>query len=216
MAVSVSTSTFGAHLLDALLVLHAEALLLVDDEQAEVLELHVVRQQAVRADHDVDLARSRRRATTAFCSFGGEEARQHLDPHRVVREALAERLAVLVGEQRGRHEHRDLLAVLHRLERGAHRDLGLAVADVAAHQAVHRDRPLHVGLHVVDRLQLVGRLLERERLLDLVLPRRVGREGVAGRGEPLPVEHDELLGDLAHRAAHPGALSSRSRRRPCG
>ena len=100
----------------------------------------------------------------------------------------------------------DLLAVLHRLERGAHRDLGLAEADVAAHQAVHRDRALHVALDVVDGLQLVGRLLERERLLHLVLPRRVGREGVARRGQPLPVEHDQLLGDLAHRAAHPRPL----------
>ena len=35
-----------AHLLDPLLVLHAEALLLVDDEQAEVLELHVVARAA--------------------------------------------------------------------------------------------------------------------------------------------------------------------------
>jgi hypothetical protein len=34
----------------------AEALLLVDDEQAEVLELDVLREQAVRADDDVDLA----------------------------------------------------------------------------------------------------------------------------------------------------------------
>ena len=45
-----------AHLLDALLVRHAEALLLVDDEQAEVAELDVLRQQPVRADDDVDLA----------------------------------------------------------------------------------------------------------------------------------------------------------------
>ena len=40
---------------------------------------------------------------------------------------------------------------------------------------------LHVGLHVVDGLQLVGRLLVREGLLQLVLPRRVGRERVARR-----------------------------------
>ena len=46
-----------AEVLDLLLVLHPETLLLVDDEQAHVLELHVVGQQAVRADHDVDLAR---------------------------------------------------------------------------------------------------------------------------------------------------------------
>ena len=46
----------AAHLLDALLVRDAEALLLVDDEQAEVVEAHVLRQQAVGADDDVELA----------------------------------------------------------------------------------------------------------------------------------------------------------------
>ena len=46
-----------AELLDALLVRDAEALLLVDDEEAEVLEVHVLREEAVRADDDVDLAR---------------------------------------------------------------------------------------------------------------------------------------------------------------
>ena len=43
-------------LLDLLLVRHAEPLLLVDDEQAEIAELDVLRQQPVRADDDVDLA----------------------------------------------------------------------------------------------------------------------------------------------------------------
>ena len=47
-------------------------------------------------------------------------------------------LVVLLGEQRGRHEHRDLLAAGDGDERGAQRDLGLAEADVAADQAVHR------------------------------------------------------------------------------
>ena len=37
-----------------------------------------------------------------------------------------------------RHEHRDLLAVLRGLERGPQRDLGLAVADVADDEPVHR------------------------------------------------------------------------------
>ena len=50
-----------------LLLLDAEALLLVHDQQAELLRAHVARQQAVRADQDVDLAalegRRRRRAT---------------------------------------------------------------------------------------------------------------------------------------------------------
>ena len=45
-----------AHLLQALLVAHAETLLFVDNEQAEVLKLDVFRQNAVGADEDVDLA----------------------------------------------------------------------------------------------------------------------------------------------------------------
>ena len=57
-------------------------------------------------------------------------------------EALLQRLLMLEGEHRRRREHGDLFAVHHRLERGAHGDLGLAVADVAAQQAVHRRRRL--------------------------------------------------------------------------
>ena len=56
VAVSVSRCTFGAQRLQRFLLAHAEALLLVDDHQAEVLEAHVALQQAMRADDDVDLA----------------------------------------------------------------------------------------------------------------------------------------------------------------
>ena len=59
VAVSVSTSTVGLDLLEALLVRHAEALLLVDDDQAEVLERHVLLEQPVRADDDVHRRRRR-------------------------------------------------------------------------------------------------------------------------------------------------------------
>ena len=46
----------GAQLLQPLLVGDAEMLLLVDDQQAEVLELDALGQQRVGADHDVDRA----------------------------------------------------------------------------------------------------------------------------------------------------------------
>ncbi len=134
----------------------------------------------------------------------GEEPAEHLDPHRVAGEAVAEGLEVLLGQQGGRHQHRGLVAVLHRLEHGPERDLGLAEADVAADEAVHRDGQLHVGLDLVDGGALVGCRLVRERLLELALPGRVGREGVARRVDALLVEHDQLLGDLGHRRAHLG------------
>ena len=44
------------HLLELLLVQHAEALLLVDDDEAEVLERDVLRDEPVRADDDIDAA----------------------------------------------------------------------------------------------------------------------------------------------------------------
>ena len=191
----VSTSTPARSFFIFSLWLHAEALLLVDHEQAEVLELDVLRQEPVGADDHVDGA-ALDVAHHRLGLLGGEEPGEDLDAHRVAGEALAERLAVLVGEQRGRHEDGDLLAVLHRLEGGPHGDLGLAEADVAADEAVHGPGPLHVGLDVVDGLGLVGRLLVGERLLHLRLPGRVGREGVPGGGHPPAVEDDELLGDL--------------------
>ena len=53
---------------------------------------------------------------------------------------------VLLGQDRGGHEHGHLLAVHHGLEGGAHGDLGLAVAHVAADQPVHRARGCSMSL----------------------------------------------------------------------
>jgi hypothetical protein len=77
--------------------------------------------------------------------------------------ALDQRLLVLEGQHRRRREHRHLLAVHDRLERGAHRHLGLAVADVAAEQAVHRRGGFHVPLDVGDGRGLIRRQLVGER-----------------------------------------------------
>ena len=135
----------GLERLELLLLGDAEALLLVDDEQAEVAERDVLGEQAVGADDDVDRCRrgARRRSSAAPA---GDEPRQPADLDGKAGEAAGEGAEVLLGENRGRRQHRDLLAVQDRLEGGPHRDLGLAVADVADQQAVHRPRRLHVAL----------------------------------------------------------------------
>ena len=61
--------------------------------------------------------------------------------------------------------------VLDRLEHGPDGHLGLAEPDVATDQPVHGQGPLHVRLHLLDGPQLVGRLDEGERRLELGLPR---------------------------------------------
>ena len=145
-----------------------------------------------------------KRATASLLLGRGAEARDVLDRHRVVLEPLGERAVVLLGEDRRRHQQHHLLAVLHRLERGPQRDLGLAVADVAADQPVHRPRRLHVGLDELDRVALVGRLGEREGVLELALPVGVERERVALAALALGVQVEQLAGELLGRAAGAG------------
>ena len=192
----------GAQRLELLLVLDAEALLLVDDDQPEVLEPHLLAQDAVGADHHVDRAVGQPVEHRLGLAVALEpRQRPHDDGEAGI--ALGEGVGVLLHEQRGRAQDGHLLAVLDRLEGRPHRDLGLAVADVAADEAVHRHRALHVGLDLVDGAQLVGGLDVGERVFELALPRGVGREGVAGGGHPCGVEADQLGRDLLDVALGP-------------
>ena len=203
LAVSVSTSTPSAMRFTASLCGHAEALFLVDDEEAEFLELHVLGQQPVRADDDVD-------APVGQALHDGpllgrrQEAAEQLHPHRVGRVAVGEGLGVLARQQGRRGQHGGLRPVLHRLEDGAHGHLGLAEPDVAAHQAVHRPRLLHVGLDVGDGLELVLGLDEPERRLHLGLPRRVGAERPPLHRQAAAVQLHQLGRHLAGRGTGPG------------
>ncbi len=90
----------GAHLLEALFVADAEALLFVDDEEAEVLKLQVFGEEAVGADEDVDFAVGYF-FEDLFLLFGGAEAGDHLDVDGEVGEAALEGLVVLEGEDGG-------------------------------------------------------------------------------------------------------------------
>src|SRR5260370_105098 len=75
-------------------------------------------------------------------------------------------------------------------------------AAVPAQEGCQGTRLLHVLLHRLEGLGLVGRRDVGERRLHLRLPWGVGGEGVAGRGDPPAVQHHELLGYLAHRGSH--------------
>ena len=156
-------------------MLHAETLFLVDHDQAEILEAHFLAEQPMCSDHDVDAAVGE--SGDDRLRFGvGLEARQssHLDRELCV--PLGEGVHVLLDEQRGRHQHRDLLAVLHGLEHRTYGNLGLAIADVTADHPIHWHRLLHVALDLVDDLQLVGCLRVRERVFEFALPHGVRRE----------------------------------------
>ena len=191
------------HTLDRLLVRDPEALLLVDHQEAKVLERHVLGQQTVGADDHVDapvgqalddLALLRRR----------EEAAEQLDPDRIRGVAVGEGLGVLAGEQRGRRQHGGLRPVLHRLEHRTHGDLGLAEADVAADQAVHRPRLLHVPPSRRRWPPAGPRSRRTRKRLHLGLPRRVGTERPPVDSQAPAVQLDQLGGHLTGGGARPG------------
>ena len=126
-----------AELLDLFLVRDAETLLLVDDQKPEIAELHVFRQQAVRADDHVELAGVQVVENLLLLALAAEAA-EHVDADRKAGKPLAQGLLVLKREDRGGCQKRHLFAVHHRFERCAHRHFRLAVPDVAAEQAIHR------------------------------------------------------------------------------
>ena len=142
-------------------LVHAEAMLLVDDRNRERGEFDALLEQRVRADHDPGVAAAHRGE--------GLAPRPRARPPREQRDRNAERFeppveiaCVLVGEQFRRRHQCDLSARLERPAGGERGDQGLAAADVALHEPKHRRRPRQVGLDLTEHVRLRGGEAERE------------------------------------------------------
>ena len=111
----------------------------------------------MRPDDDVDLLRELALALA-------RRARQQRARHAELLAEVGDREEVLLGERLGRRHQRALAAVLDRAEERVERDDRLARPDVALKQALHRSRAREVAVDLADRLLLVRRERERERL----------------------------------------------------
>ena len=140
------------HVLDDFLVRHAEALLLVYDEQSQVLELHVFPQQPVGPDDQVDIPRGQLREHFALLRRRPEPA-QEIHPRAGMPEAFHDRVVVLLHQDRRRGQQRHLLVVRNRLERGPQAHLGLAVAHVAAQESSHGNSSSNSRCHALSGLK---------------------------------------------------------------
>ncbi len=171
----------------------AEALLFIYNEQTEVFEAHVLLDEAVGADDDIHAAFSQAEKDLALL-LRGAEAGEHLHFNREGREALVEGAVMLLGEDGGGHQDGNLFAIGDGFEGGAQGHLGLAVAHVAADQAIHGAGVLHVGLDFFDHAQLVFGLNIGEAGFQLLLPGGVGGEGVALDDAAAGIELKQILG----------------------
>src|SRR5207249_1206740 len=109
----------------------AEPLFLVDDDQPEVLELDVGAHQAMGADDDIDAPLGKPFEDASLLGGGAETADAFHDKG-IFCETLTEGAKMLLGQDGGGHQDSDLPAVVDGLEGGAHGQLRLAVADIAA------------------------------------------------------------------------------------
>ena len=183
------------HVLDDFLVPHAEALLLVHNQQPQILELHVLGQQAVGAHDDVDVP-GLQFAQDRLGLLGRAEAAEHLRLHREALEALEHRVVVLLGQDGGGGQDGHLLVVHHSLEGRTEAHLCLAVAHVAAQEAIHVVVGLHVPGDFLHGLLLIGGQLIGEAILELPLPGGVRVKGVALALAALGVEGHQVEGQL--------------------
>ncbi len=155
--------------------MHAEAMLLVDDGQCQILEHHRLLHQRVGTHHHLRFA-----AGDLLHHLGarlaGDLAGQPGDAHTERFQPAAQVVEMLFGQQLGGRGQCNLLALLHRQHRRQRGDHGLAGTDVALHQPQHRAGPREVFTDLLEHARL--RAGERERQL---LQQRLGQ--LAGTGQ---------------------------------
>ena len=196
----------AAQPLEPFLDFHAEALFFVDDHESEVVESDVLRRQAVCADHDVD-ASGRKALDNVALFVRAAEPTEPRDVERKLRHPFAECVKVLFGQDRGRDQHRNLVAAVHGLERRAHGDFGLAKAHVAAEESIHGTRLVHVVFDGLDRRKLVDRFLVRKRRIEFLLPFRVLGKRDAGASLACRLDFQHFGGQVDHGGFGGGFLS---------
>ena len=143
-------------------LLDAEAMLLVDDRDGEVGELHFSLDERVRPHGDADVARgdelmggpplARREARGEQGDADAELSAERLD-----------RQEVLLRERLRRRHQRSLAPSLDRPQQRVERDRRLPGADVPLEQPLHRRREGEVGVDLHDRRVLRSRERERQR-----------------------------------------------------
>src|SRR5882757_8749250 len=105
---------------------------------------------------------------------------------------------MLLRQQCGWCEYRNLLATLYGRERSTHRDFRLAEANVTAHYAVHRARARQVSQDSADGLCLIIRFLEWKGVGEGLVVELVEGKAQALLGFAPRVQVQQLGGDIAY------------------
>ena len=135
-----------------------KALLLINNNETQVLKLHIRREQPVGTNNDIDAA-GRQTSNRGFYFTRSFKSREPGKVDRKTGVSLTESIHMLGYQESGGNQDSYLFPILDCLKSRTHRDLSLSVPHIATDHSVHRDRALHVGFHIIDCCQLIRRLL---------------------------------------------------------
>ncbi len=138
---------------------HAELVLFVDDDQPQAAKVHVVLEDCVGADHQIDLAGGNRQKDGIAVATGKPTRHQGAADLAVGQQPIEGDRVLPRKNLGGRHERR-LAAVRGCKQHGIDRDDRLSAPHVAVQKAVHGHVAGHVGGDFADRAVL--RRSERE------------------------------------------------------
>ncbi|MNX65118.1 hypothetical protein D3C86_961620 [compost metagenome] len=152
---------------------HAEAVLLVDHDEAQALELDAFLDQGVSTHHNRGVAGLQGLQVLASLALALPPQEQGTgDAHRF--EPFLELAEVLFGEDLGGGHEGALVAVLDGDQQGQEGDHGLTGADVPLHQTVHGFGGGQVAAHLVEDPFLRAGQLEGQLLHELANQLAVG------------------------------------------
>ncbi len=191
-------------------MLHAELVLLVHDDQAQLMELDRGLEQRMRADGKLGIALRDAlgsRSLVLLLQAAGQ-------PHRFDAERcqpVAQFEVMLLGEDLGRCHEGSLVAVLDGLQCGKCGDHSLAAADVALQQALHGMRTGNVVADLVPDFLLCAGKDERQVLQQCIGELVVCREFGCHAPAAFAVVHAHrklLCQQFVELDAHPGRVGS--------
>ena len=157
------------HFLQTLLVADTEALLLIDDQQPQILELDRFLQQLVGADDEIHGACPQIRQGLLL-QLRGPEPVQHVNIYRETPEAGNGGGIVLLGKNGGGNQNGHLLSVHDSLHNSPEGNFRLSEAHIAAEQTIHGGRGFHIPLDVGNAPQLVVGFRIGEIVFKFLLP----------------------------------------------
>ena len=159
-------------------MLHAKALLLVDDHQAQIVRIDVCGKQSVRSYQHI-YASVRKSLKRLSLLSRRDKTRKHAYLQIKRSKSREKRLVVLLSQDGSWAQNHNLTSILACLKCSSQRHLCLAKAHVAAKQTIHWLARFHVQLNVCNCAFLIWRQLIREAGLHLLLSGSVQRERIA-------------------------------------